>query len=67
MPRIPLTSAEIDAAWLNEVLSAEVRDGGTVTGVSAEIIGEGVGFLGELARLTLTYDGAGPNAATSID
>jgi hypothetical protein len=66
MSNIPLSSAEIDAAWLNEVLSPEVRDGGTVTGVSAEIIGEGVGFLGELARLTLTYDGAGPNAVTSV-
>ena len=66
MSRIPLCSAEIDAAWFNEVLSSEVRDGGTVTGVSAEIIGEGIGFLGELARLTLTYAGAGPMAVTSV-
>ncbi len=66
MSRIPLSSAEIDAAWLNEALSPEIRDGGTVTAVSAEIIGEGVGFLGELARLTLTYTDAGPNAVTSV-
>lgn len=63
---IPTTCTEIDAAWLNAVLSDEVRGGGTVVGVTAEIIGDGVGLLGELARLTLAYEGAGPNAVTSM-
>ena len=63
---IPTTCTEIDAAWLNAVLSDEVRDGGRVVGVSAEIIGEGVGLLGELARLTVSYEGAGPSAATTM-
>jgi hypothetical protein len=63
---IPTTSGEIDAAWLNAVLPVDVRDGGVVTSVSAEIIGEGVGLLGEVARLTLTYQGAGPRAVTSL-
>ena len=63
---IPTTCTEIDAAWLNAVLSDEVRDGGRVVSVQAEIIGEGVGLLGELARLTVAYEGAGPNAVTSM-
>lgn len=65
-PRIPSCCADIDAAWLNEVLSPEVRDGGTVVAVETEIIGEGVGFLGELGRIRLTYEGAGPNAVRSV-
>ena len=63
---IPTTSTEIDAAWLNTVLSDEVRAGGRVIDVSAEIIGEGVGLLGEVARLTIRYEGAGPTAVTTL-
>ncbi len=62
---IPTTSDEIDARWLNDVLPADIRDGGVVVAVSAELIGEGVGLLGEVSRLTITYDGAGPAAVTS--
>jgi hypothetical protein len=64
---IPTSSSEIDAAWLNAVLPDEVRDGGCVAGVSAENIGDGLGLLGEVARLTIRYDdGAGPRAVTSM-
>jgi len=63
---IPTTSGEIDAAWLNTVLSDEVRAGGRVVDVTAEIIGEGVGLLGEVARLTIRYEDAGPGAVTTM-
>lgn len=64
--RIPACSAAIDPEWLNRVLPASVCDGGTVTAVHAEVIGEGVGLMGEVARLTLTYEGAGPDAVTTM-
>lgn len=63
---IPACSADIDAQWLNRMLPHDVRDGGTVVDVQAEVIGEGVGLLGEVARLTLAYDGAGPAAVTTM-
>jgi hypothetical protein len=55
---VPTTIAEIDAGFLSEVLDASVAS------VEAERIAVGEGFLGELARLTLTYaDGAvGPSS-----
>ena len=66
MARIPATCADIDAAWLNEVLSHDVRGGGTVTAVGVEVIGEGVGFLGEVARLTLSYDATAGGGVASV-
>ena len=56
MTTIPITSAEITSEWLNLVLDHDVRGGARVVGADATIIGEGVGFVGEVARLTLTYD-----------
>jgi len=53
---LPTTSASIGAAWLNEALSDEIRGNAQVTGVTATVIGEGVGMLGEVARLDLNYD-----------
>jgi len=54
---IPRSPAEITPEWLTSAL----RDGGvigdaSVTSVTSESIGAGAGFLGQLARLTLTYD-----------
>ena len=59
---IPTSSAMVTAAWLNAVLTDDVRDGAQVTDVTATVIGEGVGFLGEVARLDLTY--AEPSTAS---
>lgn len=66
MSDLPKSSAEIGAAWLNEVLSEQARGGATVDGVSVEVIGEGVGFLGEVARLTLSYESPTPESTRSI-
>lgn len=60
---IPAQVENITAAWLNEKLGAEF---GTVTDVSSDPIGEGVGILGEVARLRLTYGDAGGGPATLI-
>lgn len=58
---IPTTIDAFDVDFLNEVF-ADSDGGAAVTGVRSERIGVGEGFLGELARLHLTYavDGAGP-------
>jgi hypothetical protein len=47
---IPETAADITVEWLNEVL-----DAGPVTAVRAANLGEGLGLLGEVARLHLEY------------
>jgi len=66
MTECPLSSSEITAEWLNHVLSHEVRGGATVTNVEPQIIGEGVGFLGEVARLSLTYDQPSASSTMSV-
>ena len=63
MTTIPITSAEITPEWLNSVLDHDVRGGARVVAVDATVIGEGVGFVGEVARLALTYDT--PTAAST--
>ena len=52
---IPQTTDGFDAAWFTLAIGS--RYGGVVTNVTTEIIGEGVGFLGELHRCTLTWEG----------
>lgn len=52
MAHVPEQVAEITVEWLNEVLEGRL---GTIVGIRAERLGEGVGILGELARLHLTY------------
>lgn len=56
---IPEQIADISLDWLNEVLAPAT---GPVESFRVERLGEGVGILGELARLHLTYstDASGP-------
>lgn len=56
----------VSPAWLNSVVSPDVRGGTLVTDVAAVLIGEGIGFLGEVARLTLTYAEPSASAVTSM-
>jgi hypothetical protein len=58
---LPQSVAGITPQWLSDVLGAEVRSFESVT------IGEGVGILGELARLTPRYaePGAGPDTVVA--
>ena len=60
MSAIPPSAADIDAAWLREVLDVDVID------VRAENLGAGLGLLGEVTRLHLTYASGVPGPATLI-
>ncbi len=63
----PVNPAEITAEWLTSALrqSGAIKDA-TVTSFDAKVIGEGAGFMGELAKLSLTYDKAEPDAPQSL-
>lgn len=72
---IPTTLDEIRPDWLTEALleGGVIEPGTTVTGCDAVVLGTGVGFAGDLARLSVSYDGGGGPATmvakipTSID
>ena len=57
MGSIPQRCADVDAAFLNAVLPDSLRGGVPIAAADVEVIGEGVGFVGEVARVTLRYDG----------
>ncbi len=66
-PPIPSTPAELTPAWLTEALRATGHlDDAAVAAVQVEPIGQGVGILCQLARLTLTYDRPAPAAPASL-
>ena len=63
---IPETLEDFDAGWLTEALKDSGITQSTVTNVASERIAIGEGFLGELARLHLTFDTEGEGPATAI-
>ena len=64
MSFIPSQVADITVNWLNDVLPENV---GKVDSFTITRFGTGVGILGELARLHLTYvDGAQAGPATIV-
>ena len=64
---IPETMDQVDSAWLTAALRAGgVIQQATVTASPRVQIGQGVGILGELARVTLEYDRAEPGAPASL-
>lgn len=63
MGDIPAQVSDITLNWLNQVLDAEV---GTVANFTAVPLGEGVGILGQLARLSLQYEPGHHGPATMI-
>ncbi len=62
---VPAQVADITVGWLNERL-ADNPQVGTVAAIDAKEIGVGVGILGEVARLTLTYADGETGPATMI-
>ncbi len=60
---IPHHVDDITSDWLNEVLGAEFD---TIDSIAIEHFAEGVGILGELARVSLTYAAGGSGPATVI-
>ncbi len=63
MAAVPAQTADIDAAWLNEVTPDDV---GEIVGLEARDLGTGVGILGEVARLHLSYAAGEDGPATMI-
>ena len=64
---IPQSPEELTTDWL----TAALRQGGhlkeaRVTGFETGVVGQGVGFVGLLARITLQYDRTEPSAPASV-
>jgi hypothetical protein len=65
--KLPAGPREVTPDWLTAALrETGVISDSVVTGFDVEIIGEGVGVLGQLARFKLTYDSPEPGAPTSL-
>ncbi|MGE3074911.1 MAG: oxidoreductase family protein [Dehalococcoidia bacterium] len=56
---IPAGVAAVTVDWLNEVMAPSLPAGTRIESFDSTVIGEGVGFLGELARVRPAYAGAG--------
>ena len=64
---IPMTAEEFTPEWVTAALqSGGILGNESVTGVETTPVGEGAGFLGSLARLGLTYDGAVAGAPSTV-
>jgi thiamine kinase-like enzyme len=64
---IPAGPTELTAEWLTEALrSGGALDKAAVTSIMTETIGEGSGFIGQLAKVTLTYDQPEPAAPRTL-
>ncbi len=64
---IPAGPAELRAEWLTDVLRQNgIIDAPAVASFDAKTIAEGTGFIGQLARVNLTYDGDAPGAPRSL-
>lgn len=65
---IPTTPDDLTAAWLTDALRAGGAIGADVSVTSAvpQTLGEGAGFIGQIARVTLTYDRAGAGAPATL-
>lgn len=65
---VPMLVSDLDVAWLDSALKhAGHLAHGSVASLDASVIGEGVGMVGQLARLTIGYAGdAGGLPSTMI-
>jgi len=63
----PTNPDEITPEWLTDALrkSGAIKDA-TVTSFDGKVIGEGAGFMGQLAKLSLTYDKPEEGAPKSV-
>lgn len=63
----PGNAAAVDAGWLDTALRRSgVLSTATVRSVTSANLGLGVGIMGEVSRLSITYDRPQPGAPTSI-
>ena len=65
MVAFPTCIEEVSLEFLNENLRT-AGGGGTVIGYTTERIGEGVGLLGKLDRISLQWDGASTDAPETV-
>lgn len=64
---LPTAPAGLTPDWVTAALrSGGVLAEGRVSSVESEIIGEGIGFIGTVARLKLQYEGASPGAPATV-
>ena len=64
---IPAGPEELTPGWLTHALrTGSVISDAKVTSFQKEILGEGAGFMGQLARVNLRYDIDAPDAPTSL-
>jgi hypothetical protein len=67
MPALPQTEGEIEPAWLTEALRrSETLERGRVRAIEHERIAIGVGLMGRLARLRVTYEDADARAPRTM-
>ena len=67
MNPIPTRLEELTPAWVTNALRARGLLGdGLVRSAPQQVLGEGEGFLGAIARLQLDYEGDASNAPTSL-
>jgi broad specificity phosphatase PhoE/thiamine kinase-like enzyme len=62
---LPKTMDDLTNDWLQKIMSPSL-DGATITGFTAQVIGVGEGFMGQLARVALTYDQDSDTAPQSL-
>ena len=66
-PPIPDGPTSITASWLKQALSAGVAsDLPAIKEVDVEVVGAGVGLMGEVLRCRLTYEDDAPSAPDSV-
>lgn len=65
MSTFPTCIEEVTARWLDDSLR-DAGGGGVITGFTHERIGEGIGLLGTLHRITLQWDGAADGTPQSV-
>lgn len=64
---LPATPQGLTPEWLTTALrSSGALPSGTVTAVEYDIIGAGIGFIGTVARLKLSYEGAPATAPATM-
>ena len=62
---MPKSIADLTTEWLQVTLSPYLNDA-RIADFASELIGVGEGFMGQLARVSLTYEGTSGNAPDSI-
>lgn len=68
MTTVPTTTSEITADWLTAALrqSGTIGPDVSVAGVELDPAAAGVGFMGEIGKLRVTYEGDAGDAPTSL-